>query len=60
MNLPTTPATGPLPALLDQPPETLRAWFADRGQPALRVKQVRRWILAGRADSFDQMSDLPR
>src|SRR5215213_11987626 len=50
----------PLPALLDQPPETLRAWFADRGQPALRVKQVRRWVLAGRAESFDQMSDLPR
>jgi 23S rRNA (adenine2503-C2)-methyltransferase len=55
-----TPATGPLPALLDQPPDALRAWFADRGQPALRVKQVRRWVVAGRAESFDQMSDLPR
>ena len=49
-----------LPALLDQSPDALRAWFADRGQPALRVKQVRRWVLAGRAESFDQMSDLPR
>jgi 23S rRNA (adenine2503-C2)-methyltransferase len=48
-----------LPAFLDQPPETLRAWFADRGQPSLRLKQVRRWLLAGRADSFEQMSDLP-
>jgi 23S rRNA (adenine2503-C2)-methyltransferase len=50
----------PLPALLDQPPDELRAWFAERGQPPLRVKQVRRWILAGRAESFEQMSDLPR
>src|SRR5436305_5563737 len=50
----------PLPALLDQPPDTLRTWFAERGQPALRVKQVRRRVLAGRAESFDQMSDLPR
>ena len=50
----------PLPAILDQSPEALRAWFAERGQPALRVKQVRRWVLAGRAESFEQMSDLPR
>ncbi|HJZ94766.1 MAG TPA: 23S rRNA (adenine(2503)-C(2))-methyltransferase RlmN [Gemmataceae bacterium] len=47
-------------ALLDQSPDVLRAWFADRGQPALRIKQVRRWVLAGRAESFEQMSDLPR
>jgi 23S rRNA (adenine2503-C2)-methyltransferase len=58
MNL-LTPG-GHLPALLDQSPDALRAWFADRGQPALRVKQVRRWLLAGRAESFEQMSDLPR
>jgi 23S rRNA (adenine2503-C2)-methyltransferase len=59
MNLPTGPPA-PLPALLDQSPEALRAWFAERGQPALRVKQVRRWVLAARAESFEQMSDLPR
>ena len=58
MNL--LPPAGHLPALLDQSPDGLRAWFADRGQPALRVKQVRRWLLAGRAESFEQMSDLPR
>ena len=50
----------PLPALLDQLPDALRAWFAERGQPPLRVKQVRRSVLAGRAESFEQMSDLPR
>ena len=48
-----------LPALLDQAPEELRAWLAERGQPSLRIKQVRRWVLAGRSESFDQMSDLP-
>jgi 23S rRNA (adenine2503-C2)-methyltransferase len=50
----------PLPALLDQPSDSVRAWFAERGQPPLRLKQVRRWVLAGRAESFAQMSDLPR
>ncbi|HKB06531.1 MAG TPA: 23S rRNA (adenine(2503)-C(2))-methyltransferase RlmN [Gemmataceae bacterium] len=60
MNLLPSPSAAPLPALLDQSPDTLRAWFADRGQPAMRVKQVRRWVLAGRAESFEQMSDLPR
>ena len=26
----------------------------------MRVKQIRRWVLAGRATSFDEMSDLPK
>jgi 23S rRNA (adenine2503-C2)-methyltransferase len=59
MNLLTAHAP-PLPAFLDHSMDSVRAWFAERGQPALRVKQVRRWILAGRAESFEQMSDLPR
>src|SRR5205814_5342438 len=54
------PARKPLPALLDQSPEELRAWLAERGQPAMRVKQIRRWVLAGRATTFDEMSDLPK
>src|SRR5262245_1295752 len=57
--LTTVPRMSP-DALLDQSPDVLRAWFGDRGQPALRVKQVRRWVLAGRVESFEQMSDLPR
>jgi len=48
------------PALLDLPSDALHSWFADRGQPGLRVKQVRRRVLAGRAESFEQMSDLPK
>src|SRR5262245_14630517 len=48
------------PAILDESAEGLRAWLAERGQPPLRAKQIRRWIVAGRAESFEQMSDLPR
>src|SRR5213078_69403 len=29
-------------------------------QPPHRVKQIRRWLLANRAESFEQMSDLPK
>src|SRR5436190_18841938 len=40
--------------------DALTAWLAERGQPPLRAKQLRRWIIAGRAESFDAMTDLPR
>jgi 23S rRNA (adenine2503-C2)-methyltransferase len=50
----------PLPGILDVPPEQLRAWLADRGQPPMRVQQIRRQLLAARAESFDQMTDLPK
>src|SRR5207302_9679575 len=50
----------PKPGILDVPPEELRAWLAGRGQPPMRVNQVRRQILAGRAESFDAMTDLPK
>lgn len=53
-------ASPPRRGLLDVPPADLRAWLAERGQPAMRVKQLRRWLLIGRATSFDQMTDLPR
>src|SRR4051794_36781888 len=49
----------PKPGILDVPAEELRAWFAERRQPPMRVGQVRRQILAGRAESFDAMTDLP-
>jgi 23S rRNA (adenine2503-C2)-methyltransferase len=56
--LPTVPRLGPI---LDLPPETtLRDWLAERGQPAMRVGQIRRWLLVGRAESFDAMTDLPQ
>jgi 23S rRNA (adenine2503-C2)-methyltransferase len=60
--LPTLPAAqpAPKPALLDQTPDALRGWLADRGQPPLRARQVRGWVLERRATAFDQMTDLPK
>ena len=47
-------------ALLDVPNEELQSWLKARGQPPMRVRQLRRWLLLGRAESFEQMTDLPR
>jgi len=55
-----TAPTALRPGLLDVPAEDLRAWLAERGQPPMRANQIRRQILAGRAESFDAMSDLPK
>jgi 23S rRNA (adenine2503-C2)-methyltransferase len=45
---------------LDVPRDELLAWLQAHGQPPLRARQVRRWIVVGRAESFEQMTDLPR
>jgi 23S rRNA (adenine2503-C2)-methyltransferase len=47
-------------ALLEGPSEELLAWLKARGQAPLRARQLRRWLFAGRATSFAQMSDLPQ
>ena len=46
--------------LLEVPREELLPWLQAHGQPPLRARQLRRWIVAGRATTFDQMTDLPR
>ena len=46
--------------LLEVPHEELLAWLHAHGEPPLRAKQLRRWIVVGRATSFDQMTDLPQ
>jgi 23S rRNA (adenine2503-C2)-methyltransferase len=59
--LPLVPAaTAIRPGILDVPADELRAWLAERGQPPMRANQIRRQILAGRAESFEAMSDLPK
>jgi 23S rRNA (adenine2503-C2)-methyltransferase len=40
--------------------EALLAWLQAHGQPPMRARQVRRWLIAGRAESFEQMTDLPK
>jgi 23S rRNA (adenine2503-C2)-methyltransferase len=56
----TVQAPAPPRGLLDVPAEELLAWLTARGQPRLRARQLRRWVLQGRATSFAQMTDLPR
>ena len=46
--------------LLDLSRDELATWLKDRGQPAMRARQLRRWLLAEGADSFEQMTDLPK
>ena len=56
----SAPSANPLPAVLDQSPEQWADWLAERGQPPLRAKQIRRWMLQARATGFEEMSDLPK
>ncbi len=46
--------------LLELTDAELLAWLTARGQSALRARQLRRWVVVGRATSFEQMTDLPR
>ncbi|NBW95411.1 MAG: 23S rRNA (adenine(2503)-C(2))-methyltransferase RlmN [Planctomycetia bacterium] len=39
---------------------TLPEWLASRGQPAWRAKAIRRWLHAGRAETYAAMTDLPK
>jgi 23S rRNA (adenine2503-C2)-methyltransferase len=48
------------PHLLDAVDEGLAAWRAERGLPAYRAGQVRKWLFGKRADDWDAMSDLPK
>ena len=46
--------------LLDPTSTALETWFAERKLPAYRAGQVRHWLHARRANSFDDMTDLPK
>jgi 23S rRNA (adenine2503-C2)-methyltransferase len=46
--------------LLDVARDELLAWLRERGQPPMRARQLDRWVIAGRATDFGQMTDLPR
>ncbi len=46
--------------LLEPTTDSLSPWLAERGYPAYRAGQVRSWVFARRAGSFDDMTDLPR
>lgn len=58
----TTTAISPPAArpLCDLSAEELRGWCAGRGEPEYRAAQIRRWLFAKRAETFEAMADLPR
>ncbi len=45
--------------LLDALQGELTEWLRAQGQPLFRLQQIRRWLFANRAQSFDDMTDLP-
>lgn len=47
-------------AWLDTSNETRREWLKKAGQPAFRADQIWKWIVEGRAESFEVMSNLPK
>jgi 23S rRNA (adenine2503-C2)-methyltransferase len=47
-------------AILDIPRADLVSWLGARGHTSFRARQIQRWILAGRAESFEAMTNLPR
>jgi 23S rRNA (adenine2503-C2)-methyltransferase len=49
-----------LPAISEVATDQLVAWFAARGEPAYRARQVMSGVNTGRAGSFDDLTDLPR
>lgn len=53
-------AASTLRPLLDAARAEFLDWLAARDERPMRLKQIRRWILAGRAESFADMTDLPR
>jgi len=54
-----SPAIAAPRAILDHE-SALTTWLTDKNEPPLRLKQIRRQILANRAESFEVMSDLPK
>ncbi|HEY2787657.1 MAG TPA: 23S rRNA (adenine(2503)-C(2))-methyltransferase RlmN [Fimbriiglobus sp.] len=59
-SLPIAPTADPRQSVLAEPPDALKAWLTARAEPAMRARQIRRWVHVGRAESFDQMTDLPK
>jgi 23S rRNA (adenine2503-C2)-methyltransferase len=46
--------------ILELTQDELRAWLHERGQPPLRGRQIRHWLVAAGVESFEQMTDLPK
>jgi 23S rRNA (adenine2503-C2)-methyltransferase len=51
--------TTPLPAITDVRDEDLARWLAEHGQPAYRLKQIRRSVARSVAPDWSGLTDLP-
>jgi 23S rRNA (adenine2503-C2)-methyltransferase len=60
VKLPVVHSEVGLRGFLDLSPDELAAWFKERGLPRLRGRQARRWLLVAGAQSFEDMTDLPK
>ena len=54
------PGRDPRPGLSGVDPSRLAAWFAERGQPAYRARQVADAVWGGLASAVDELHTLPR
>src|SRR4051812_36639645 len=59
MQLELAPSVEPRRAFLDTSGAGFVHWLAERRQPAMRARQIRRWLFSGRAEVFTEMTDLP-
>jgi 23S rRNA (adenine2503-C2)-methyltransferase len=48
------------PSILDQSIATLSQWLEERTLPKYRAKQILAWVYQKRAESFSDMTDLPK
>lgn len=46
--------------MLDSLDESLAAWAGERGAPAYRAAQIRKWLFQRRAGDWEAMTDLPK
>jgi 23S rRNA (adenine2503-C2)-methyltransferase len=55
----TVPTSAVRRGVLDLSRDELASWLQGRGQPPMRARQVRSWLIARRATTFDTMTDIP-
>lgn len=47
-------------SILERTPQQICGWLVEHKQPKFRAAQIRKWLFEKRADSFDDMTDLPK
>ena len=59
LDLPASAPRDARPGISGASPQELLTWFADRGEPAFRARQLADHIWSGRAGAFDDIHTLP-